>query len=172
MKSYSQAGQDVFAWESSGRKLDGTFLDIGSNDPVFHNNTYGLELVGWRGLCLDLQPFDYSKRRARFVQSDIAPRNSEVLQFVEGCNGRVDYLSVDVDDATTSAMRSIPFDRCTFGVITVEHDKYRVGDGIKLWIRSFLRPLGYTLAREDVLAPIAAGQPWSGQPFEDWYTHP
>lgn len=169
MRTYSQAGQDIFAWQASRCKRDGTFLDYGCNDPFIHNNTAALEEMGWTGICIDIVRFNYSRRKAKFIQHDASSRISEVEEFCQKWEGFVDYLSLDVDDATLGAMRVIPFDKCRFGAITVEHDSYRIGPGIKDWVKGYLISKGYELFREDIKAPISPGMPWSGQPFEDWY---
>ena len=41
--TYSQAGQDLFVSSILKQKNDGYFLEIGSNHPIQHNNTYLLE---------------------------------------------------------------------------------------------------------------------------------
>ncbi len=172
MNSFSQAGQDLFAWHTSKNKRDGTFLDYGCNDPFVHNNTAGLEQIGWVGLCIDIVRFDYSKRKAKFILADGAVGNSQVDKFIEEWEGFIDYLSIDVDDATVNVLKAIPFDRCRFGAITLEHDVYRIGPKVRDWARGFLISKGYQLFREDVRAPIQDGMPWSNQPFEDWYFLP
>ena len=43
MKTYSQASQDIFVRILTNNKKNGTFLEIGSNDPITHNNSYVLE---------------------------------------------------------------------------------------------------------------------------------
>lgn len=167
-KCLSQVGQDQFAFEKSGRKLNGTFIDIGCNDPYFHNNTAVLEKIGWDGVCVDIEHFDYSTRRALFVQADVREPVFAVEKFLKAHGGGADYLSVDADDATFDALaRLIPFFK--FGVITVEHDKYRVGPGAQHSIHDFLKTFGYKREVMDVKAPEAEGMPWSNQPFEDWY---
>jgi hypothetical protein len=62
----SQAGQDVFARHVVGRK--GTFLDLGSFRPTYHNNTRILELEGWSGLSIDYQNFgeEFKQKRNRY----------------------------------------------------------------------------------------------------------
>lgn len=170
LPSYSQAGQDQWAWSIAKRKKDGTFLDYGCNHPFIHNNTAWLEAAGWTGICIDIEDFDYSVRKlSTFLQRDASVRIPEVEQFCQKWEGFIDYLSVDVDDATLGAMKAIPFDKCRFGAITVEHDSYRVGNGIKDWVKGFLLSKGYEVAVENVKAPITPGMPWSGQPFEDWF---
>lgn len=169
VRPFSQAGQDVFAWEVNSHKRNGTFVDIGCNDPFVHSNTAALEQFGWTGVCVDVLPFDYSKRKARFVQADATQLIPILENFIKLHKGEIDYLSLDADDATFGAMeRLIPFYK--FKAITVEHDSYRVGPKIKNEIYDFLRAFGYTRQHEDVLAPESPGMPWSKQPFEDWYS--
>ena len=53
MSAYSQAGQDLFALELFGK--NGTYVDIGSGNPVSGNNSYLLEVKNnWVGFCIDL----------------------------------------------------------------------------------------------------------------------
>lgn len=169
LPTYSQAGQDQWAWGVANRKKDGTFLDYGCNHPFIHSNTAWLEAMGWEGICIDIGSFDYSNRKALFLQRDGTTRISEVLDFCKKWEGYIDYLSIDVDDATIGTLKAIPFDECKFGAITLEHDSYRIGRGVKDWAYGFLHLRGYDLAREDVKAPKTPGMPWSEQPFEDWY---
>lgn len=164
MKSYSQAAQDTFAWNASGKKIDGLFLDIGCNDPKVHNNTYALEQLGWNGVCIDIQPFDYSCRVCQFIQADARKLD---YSFIE--TPFIDYLSLDCDECTRDMIMALPWDRVKFGAITLEHDAYKDGPGLKEWAKSFLIPRGYAIAHENVKAPESPGMPWSGQPFEDWF---
>lgn len=168
VNSKSQAGQDLFAWTASSLKENGTFIDIGCNDPFIHNNTAALEELGWTGVSVDIGKFDYSGRKTQFVQADAREIVPAVEKFCKQHDGVIDYLSLDVDDATFDAMtRLIPFHK--FGCITVEHDKYRVGPELQMQIHDFLKTFGYIRKLLDVKAPKCDGMPWSEQPFEDWY---
>lgn len=168
MNSYSQSGQDLFVWEQSGHKKGGTFIDIGCNDPVVHNNTLALEQQGWTGVSVDIEKFDYSGRINPFVQADARRIIPAVEHFVKRRNGVIDYLSLDADDATFDAMtRLIPFYK--FGCVTLEHDKYRLGPELQSRMRDYMKTFGYDLFKGDVIAPECHGQPWSLQPFEDWF---
>ena len=54
MNSYSQAAQDLFVEAATNRKKNGYFIEIGSNHPEIHNNTYLLEKIyNWRGLMIE-----------------------------------------------------------------------------------------------------------------------
>ena len=48
---YSQLGQD--AWVLSNSLEPGYFVDIGATNGIDKNNTYALELQGWRGICVE-----------------------------------------------------------------------------------------------------------------------
>lgn len=172
VKSFSQSGQDVFALEVNSFKRGGTFIDIGCNDPFFHNNTAALEKFhDWTGVCVDIAVFDYSARKALFVCADARHPIPEVEKFIKKHNGTIDYLSLDADDATFDSMcRLIPFYK--FKAITVEHDRYRLGPRLQLQIQDFLKTFGYQLHQADVLAPEHPGMPWSLQPYEDWFLLP
>lgn len=51
--SYSLHGEDLMIAAFLQKKQSGTYLDIGSNHPVRHSNTYYFYKKGWRGLCID-----------------------------------------------------------------------------------------------------------------------
>ena len=54
MNTYSQAAQDLFVEAVMKGKRDGYFLEIGSNHPKIHNNTYLLEKkYNWRGAMVE-----------------------------------------------------------------------------------------------------------------------
>jgi len=171
LNSYSQAGQDVFALAFCKGKLDGTFIDLGCNDPFVHNNTAALEELGWTGVCIDIIPFDYSKRKSPFVLMDLKMQQiiPDVFRdFLHKNKFKVDYLSADADDDTEMIVGKLTA-LVQFNVITVEHDRYRVGPDTKFALNKLLTSRGYELMVEDVKAPTSPGMPWSGQPFEDWY---
>jgi hypothetical protein len=53
MKSYSQAGQDLFV-NAILNKNDGFFIEIGAYDPEYLSNSLMLEELGWNGICIDI----------------------------------------------------------------------------------------------------------------------
>ena len=173
MKFYSQAGQDRFAFAMVGNHKAGTFLDIGAGHPTYFNNTYALDKIGWHGICVELESKEYCSHvpldqeykmmrpRTVFHCGDATKINWEDLLLNKG----VDYLSLDVDDATSATLQSIPLDKLRFKVITIEHDKYHRGDGLQQEIRRTLEAHGYSLVCSDVNVH------WQGRDvaFEDWF---
>lgn len=58
MNTYSQAGEDVIAaYFFSARGIQKpTYLDIGTNDPIYGNNTFLFYKRGSRGVCIEADP--------------------------------------------------------------------------------------------------------------------
>jgi hypothetical protein len=167
----SQAGQDVFARYVIGRK--GTFLDLGSFRPTYHNNTRVLELEGWSGLSIDYQDFGEEfkqKRNTPFLHADVTTIDwNKTLQDYPFLNGTIDYISFDVDGATRTAFDLFPFDKIKFGCMTIEHDQYRVGTELRDYLRKKLTELGYVLLCADVVMPDSPYEKFGA--FEDWWVN-
>lgn len=159
-KSYSQAGQDRFAYELIGEK--GTFLDIGANHPIEKSNSYGLEQIGWYGLLVEKDEHCIgllnAQRKSPVIATDATTANWKmVLKPLT----RFSYISLDVDIATEATLRGLLDHGISFDVMTVEHDKYRFGGGPQKAMRRMLDNAGYVLICSDVCD--------QGLPFEDWW---
>jgi hypothetical protein len=170
--SLSQAGQDVFARYVVECK--GTYLDIGSFRPTYHNNTRTLELEGWKGLSIDYQDFseEFKKKRSNpFLHGDVTTINwDDVVARYPILKGPIDYISFDVDEATRVAFDRFPFDKIKFAAMTIEHDQYRFGTELRDYLRSKLTSLGYVLICGDVVMPDAPHEKYGA--FEDWWVNP
>lgn len=160
MNFYSQAGQDKFVYEllvKTGIAPKGTFLDIGAGGRSI-SNTLGLEEIGWTGWLIDNSPEaqkDSEGRNAKFILADATTLDYSFLP------DRVDYLSLDVDSASLSALeRLFETSKCRFKVCTLEHDAYRFGDSLRAGQRKAMKAYGYYLVRPNVSNP---------DPFEDWW---
>lgn len=173
MESYSQVGQDYFAYKILLENKDpyvGYFIDVASGDPVKGNNTYSLEKnYGWKGLLVDynkdFEEHTKNKRKSVFLCEDAIKLNW--LEKIKEYNmpKTIDYLSFDLDDNSVSAICNIPFDEIEFKVMTVEHDSYRLGDFPKTTMRNILKEKGYQLVCEDVKEE-------HDNNFEDWWVNP
>jgi hypothetical protein len=168
----SQAGQDVFVRHVVGRQ--GTFLDLGSFRPTYHNNTRILDLEGWSGLSIDYQNFGEEfkqKRNTPFLHADVTTIDwTKILEDYPFLKGTIDYISFDVDDATRPAFDRFPFDKIKFACMTIEHDQYRVGTELRDHLRQKLTSLGYVLLCADVVMPDTATEKYGA--FEDWWVNP
>lgn len=169
--SSSQAGQDIFAYEVTGRRKDGTFLDIGAYNLCQSNNSYALERIGWKGLLVDVykDAERIPKRTSPFVQADATKLDWIATLETAGIGPRITYGSFDIDDATPDLVDVFPFDKITLDVLTVEHDLYRLGTGPKRRIEEKLCGEGYCIICEDVKLCIEG---YMDGPFETWFAHP
>lgn len=163
----SQARQDEFVYRILS-KTNGTFFDIGSQNPIDINNTYALEQLGWSGYLFDINPgvseITKASRKSKFTLTDVSTFDWDTFLTENNLlNTRIDYLSFDVDEASLSTMRRFPFDKVSFNVCTIEHDRYRFGQEVADEMRNIMHSYGYSIVCKDVTN--------LNQPYEDWYVH-
>lgn len=181
MKTYSQAGQDIFAIKVCQNIRNGYFLEIGANDPINTNNTYLLEkYFGWRGVMVE-----YNKDFANSYKEH-RPNSIHILQDARTVPYReildinkfpsdMHYLQIDLDVDNKSTLDTLfllddtVFDKYKFATVTFEHDIY-TGDyfDTRRISREIFSKRGYVLVFPDVQVFFGNGY----NQFEDWYVHP
>ena len=169
IENYSQCYQDMFVLYMLDGKISGRFLEIGSGDPYYGNNTALLEeKFKWKGIAIDISKESISKykkhRKALTVLDDATKISYKGLLELN----HYDYLQIDCDPASVSlqVLLKIPFEAYSFSVITFEHDHYRdKSDSVKKRSRAYLSSLGYVLAISDVSIN-------KFNSFEDWWVNP
>ena len=169
-QNYSKHMQDMFVLTALNGKKNGTYLEIGSGDPIVNNNTYLLEKnFGWKGISLD-QDRDhcnqfFTKRKNPVVRAQSLDVNYFELLDNHCMPYEIDYLQIDCDDDSYQTLRRIPFDDFKFAVIHFEHDMYIKEPKIREYSRNILKDNGYVLVVNDV----AINEKDS---HEDWWVHP
>ena len=168
-KNYSKHFQDLFVLSMFKGKTKGTYLEIGSGDPFIHNNTALLEEWGWKGISVDNSQslcYNFKENRNNTIICADATEIGWVDLFNKHClDPVIDYLQIDCDEASLGILEDLPLKGYKFGVITFEHDSYRLGTEIRDKARALLHNLGYVLVVNDVAFTEEA-------PYEDWYAHP
>jgi hypothetical protein len=181
LTSFSQSNQDLFVSRIMKQKQNGYFLEIGSNDPITHNNTYKLEKeYNWSGIMVEYdRSFEsiYPNIRPNSVYEINDARNVDYVDLLNKNNAplNIDYLQIDLDVDNRSTLDTLLllnntiFDTYKFATITFEHDIYRGNyfDTQKI-SRVIFQNRGYILVFPDVKVF------WENeyQSFEDWYVHP
>jgi len=61
MKYYSQIGQDKFVLDYFKNKANGVYIDIGAGDGEIFSNTLAMEELGWKGICIEPNSFQFEK---------------------------------------------------------------------------------------------------------------
>jgi len=165
-KNFSQTYQDMFTLSMLNGKRNGTYFEIGAADPFHGSNTALLEQFGWTGTSLEILPHEVEKfklhRKNEIILCDATKFDYSVLK------GHIDYLQVDCEPPSTTyeIMTMIPWDQCSFGVITYEHDHYTdVSGSFRQKSRVFLLSRGYLLVASNIA-------PNETSCYEDWYVHP
>lgn len=162
---HSQASQDVFVQMVLGYPGTGFYLEVGAGHPVELSNTYALEKAGWSGLSVDTVDQGWRNHR----KNPFAVTDACTYDFKQALNDIraprvIDYLSLDVDESSTLALKQVLKSGRQFRVITIEHDAYRFGDKLRSEQRKILEKACYERVCSDVNGPE-----W---PFEDWYLMP
>lgn len=176
MASYNgQSAQDLFVLKCLKYKRGGTFLEIGSNDPIYINNTYPLEKdYGWKGYMVEYEPhflqlYKTSRPNSKYIINDATD-----IDYAEVCadlGKNIDYLQIDLEvsnESTLKTLQKLHADAMAehrFAVVTFEHDIYR-GDhfNTREESRRIFESAGYVRVFSDVKN--------KGFPYEDWYVHP
>jgi hypothetical protein len=180
-ESYAQAYQDVFVETMMKGKRDGYYLEIGSNHPITHNNTYLLEKkYNWKGLMIEYLPsfkplYETHRPNAQVIIQDA--RHINYREFLDDHQYPIhmDYLQMDLDVDNKSTLDTFlllnetVFEKYKFATITFEHDIY-TGNyfDTQSISRKILEDRGYRLVFPNV--SIFWGDSYKA--FEDWYVHP
>ena len=165
-KNYSQTYQDMFILTMLDGKRNGVYFEIGAADPFYGSNSALLEEFGWTGTSLEIKEEEVTKfnavRKNKAIQTDATLYNYSTLK------GHIDYLQVDCEPPKTTfeILKMIPFEQCTFGVITFEHDYYAdVTKSYRALSRNYLLSKGYLLVASNIA-------PDDTSAYEDWWVHP
>ena len=170
-KNFSQSYQDLFVLAATKGKRNGQYVEIGSAEPFYGNNTALLETkFDWTGVSFEIDAAkvnDFSaKRKNRVICVDATRVDyASVLSYLQFSTD-IDYLQVDCDPPEVSfdILKTIPFDQYRFAVITFEHDFYW-NQSVRDQSRAYLKSKGYELLVSD----LAYNKVHS---YEDWWVHP
>ena len=168
INNYAQIYQDMFVLTLLNGKKYGTYLELGSNDPFYNNNTALLETVfDWKGISIDIDEStvnNFKNSRNNLVICENALNiNYEYLLKENKFPRLIDYLSLDCDPPEVSfeVLKLILNSNYKFKIITFEHDYY-YNNEIRDLSRKYLISQGYELLINDVAFN-------NTNSFEDWW---
>jgi hypothetical protein len=180
--SNSQAAQDLFVIHVLKNKTQGTFIEIGSHDPILINNSYMLEKdFGWSGIMFDMDDWSeqYKSKRpnSSYVIADATTINFQdlfantVLPTGNKLPSNIDYLQIDLHVSNRSTLDVLEhldqqvMDNYKFATVTFEHDIYTGNHfNTRALSREIFERRGYFRVFSDVMN--------DHNPYEDWYVHP
>jgi hypothetical protein len=172
-RNYSEAYQDLFVLGVLDGKKNGTYLEIGAGDPTYGSNTYLLEKeFGWKGASMDLSE-EFVKAHKTSRSNECVLKDATATDYASFLGGlgfpnEIEYLQIDCDppSVTFEVLKSIPFEKYKFGVITYEHDMYC--DDTKSFqekAKNYLESQGYFRVVNNI-------SPDDFRSYEDWWVHP
>lgn len=188
--SFSQAGQDLFVIAMLQGKTNGTFLELGANQPKYGNNTYILESkLNYTGVSIDIEyedichgneHLDISERSWPLCRPNTKYFKCDALTFdYTKLPNYFDYLQIDIEPSLNNLkLLETVVKTQTFSVITFEHDVWNTnntdGEFVKTKSQSILKDMGYELVVNNVTIEPGDGGGLNDSPifFEDWYANP
>lgn len=81
---HSQYGQDDFVNSYFNNKNFGYFVEVGAFDGKTFSNTFLLEKLGWKGICIEPNPFcydDINKNRSCIIDNSCVSDNNYNVEF-------------------------------------------------------------------------------------------
>tara|TARA_B110000008_G_scaffold268907_1_gene297541 strand:+ start:8745 stop:9494 length:750 start_codon:yes stop_codon:yes gene_type:complete len=121
--SFSSDGEDVILMKYLCRIKNGNYIDIGSNQPVKHSNTFLFYFTGWRGTCID--PLPNLKSKYRLIRGGDKFINAGVLGSKSKSQKKLNffYYKNNRDNSTFDADRvkelSVKFGREPSSIIDI-----------------------------------------------------
>jgi len=175
---YSQAGQDLFAYELFG--YNGTYIDIGAGEPQRGNNCYLLEvkkkLKGFSVECGDSDQEKknllkgrwekYYERKNKVYWEDAISFDYKKGLIENGLNNEIDFLSCDIhpQESTLLALKKVLTDGVRPKYIAFETDFYREKINYSNLAYNFLKPYGYKIGVKNVFSNLK-----KKKIFETWF---
>ena len=177
MNYNSEAEQDKFVLSVLKFMPHGYFLEIGSNEPIFHNNTYLLESkYDWKGIMVEsnqsfLPLYKQHRPNSIHIIGDAATVDYKKVLEADDAPLIIGYLQIDLEVSNGSTLRTLQLldetvmDKYTFAIVTFEHDIYASNYGdTRMKSRGIFEKRGYYRVFEDISN--------FHNPYEDWYVHP
>jgi FkbM family methyltransferase len=105
-----QALQDMYAYLYFKGKRDGYFIDIGAYDGITISNTYALEKIGWKGICVEPVPEIYDRliknRKCECINAAIHNEDGKALDFIQTTGGGRSGFIANMNDNMIFAAES------------------------------------------------------------------
>ena len=176
----SQAGQDKYVLNVLKGKTNGYFVEVGSYNPIYINNSFILEKAyDWKGVMVEYENkwlADYQEHRPNSIHiiNDATKVDFAEVFEVNDFPQDIDYLQIDIEAANGTTLQVLKnleqqvMGDHRFAVVTFEHDIYQSGayPHTRTESREIFKRHGYELVFQDVN---------DNNPdviFEDWYVHP
>lgn len=102
--SFSQHADDYIAWQLLGKKRKGLVVEVGAFDGIHLSNSYYLNLLGWKSVCIEPNPdiFKYLVKNrptsANINKAVVSNEKTKVIDFYVEKTGVLSGCSIDEND--------------------------------------------------------------------------
>lgn len=79
--AYGQYQQDLWVLAETKGKKNGYYVDVGSADGEFISNTFLLDRMGWKGVCIDPFPKNMTRRTCQVFTQPVFSESGKKLLF-------------------------------------------------------------------------------------------
>ncbi|GAB4015112.1 FkbM family methyltransferase [Spirosoma koreense] len=93
--TYSQTGEDIIIRTFLEKNITGFYVEIGSNEPIQHSNTFGLYQKGWRGITVD------ANQKMVDMHKSLRPNDISLCAAVSDIEKEVIFYEFDMDEIST-----------------------------------------------------------------------
>lgn len=93
--AYSQTGEDIIIRNILESVKKGFYIEVGSNEPIQHSNTFGLYQQGWRGITID------ANINMVNMHKKIRPNDAAICAAVSDEEKEVTFYEFDMDEIST-----------------------------------------------------------------------
>jgi FkbM family methyltransferase len=111
--SYSQCGEDLIIKTIFGKgRKNGTYADIGCNNPIQKSNTFKLYLKGWSGICVDgnadlMKTFEKIRKRDICLHAIVSDNQKEVIFYQDDQNHELSSVDPELGDSLRSVNKGL-----------------------------------------------------------------
>lgn len=93
--SYSQTGEDIIIQTLLQTLNTGLYVEVGSNEPIQHSNTFGLYLKGWMGITID------ANTKMVELHKSTRPNDIAICAAISDEESEVTFYEFEMDEIST-----------------------------------------------------------------------
>jgi len=192
--SYGQFQQDLWVALAIGHgKKNGYFVDVGSGDGVHDSNTYLLEQMGWKGVCIDPFPTNMQSRTCQLFQLPVFSESGKKVKFRQaGAVGGIDstlgkhkgeaseykeveFVTATLDEVLEKAKAPKWIDYMNIDVEGAEYEVLRGFSLDKYNVGSLTIEHNYEVEKRELIRKLMESKGYvrvRSWEVDDWYVHP
>jgi FkbM family methyltransferase len=192
-RSYGEFQQDLWVALAVGRgKRNGYYVDVGSASGEVNSNTYLLDQMGWKGICIDPFPKEMQRRTCQVFQQPAFSESGKKVQFraagilggIESDLGKyreklsgaplVEFVTATLDEILEKAKAPKWIDYMNIDVEGAEFDVLRGLSLDRYEVGSFTIEHNYEGEKREMIRRLLEAKGYvrvRSWEVDDWYVH-